>query len=1339
MKIPNPKPVYTYIILLCFLSNPSLIAQDILLSFENYGVADGLSHRQVNTIYQDHEGFIWAGTEYGLNRFDGYQFKWWTMEKNGLSQNSIYRITEDAAGYLWVIYGYPHKNREFLHIRNIDLLSPISRAAILFEEKFGSDLPFSLEDLYAIRFLRGSDHSIYFGASRSARLIRYHPKSGFEVIKIIGYQSFLPLCIDTEGSFWGIANEKQLIKISSEGKVLFKQAYKELLHPNQIAFDGRYLWMQIGGPVSPAWFQKIDTQEKTIQNLDWTNFQVPEFQAEHGYSKIRYDPVHQQIWGISPYSHVIPFSSQNPKKDLKLVEQLSIFIKQGLFGGRSFTIDRAGQIWLGGDFGLSKMVQNSNRFQTYLYKAQPSDSRDHFRCRGIVKMDDQLLVSIGNKGLYQVDLNAQKSPILLQATRFNQTKNIGSFGIVKSDQYAYWAVGGNLFQISPHNNQMNIYPRKDSIKETVNWSMHQDKNGRIWIGRANGLLYWNAQEQKMEHFADYNAFEELSNARIVDFVEDQEGWIWLCSNQGLYTLDLEKGVTKRFWTGGKEGEKLPHDDIRHIYQDKEGIYWLATGGAGLIRWNKKENQLQSFTRADGLSNNMLYAVYEDQKQHLWLSSDYGIMQFDKNDFSVQTYLTQDGITNNEFNRTSHFQDKQGRIYFGTINGLTAFDPKDFYDDSKNRETQLVVTDFKQFDGKQNKLLDRKVDLMQSGKIRLQPNDRFFYLSFSLLSYDKTEQISYAYQIEGWQNDWQYQKENTLRFGRLPYGKHLLKIKAQAADGQWSQNELHFPISVQKPYYLQGWFLGLIGLLSILSIIFVYRFNLNRQIDKEKALRLEELNTLKNRFYTNITHEFRTPLTVILGMTELRDNFPKAMDLIQRNGQKLLLLINQLLDLSKIDAGHKKVHYQQIEMVSFTQYLGESFQSLAERKNIRLAVYSEIQELWMDMDENIFQQIISNLLSNAIKFTPESGKIIVHLTKKEDQLYLKVKDNGNGIPKEELSFIFDRFYQVDNAASRQGKGTGIGLALVKELVELIKGEIKVESKVDKGTTFELRFPVRNTTSHRLKKFGAFLKDINIIERKDVSIENKLEERPSLLIIEDNPDVITYIQSLLQDQYNIETATNGALGIQKAIDKTPDIIICDLMMPIKDGYEVLEILKQDERTSHIPIIILTAKATQKDKIRGLKFGADAYLMKPFDKAELLVRLKNLIEVRRQIQEKYADFDFNKINLENREDQFLKKLHAYIEEHYEETELSVVDIATGMQMSHSQFYRKLKALTNKTPSQFLRTIRLKKAKLLLQENQFNISEIAYEVGFSDPNYFIRLFRQEFGESPNSYRKSL
>jgi len=516
----------------------------------------------------------------------------------------------------------------------------------------------------------------------------------------------------------------------------------------------------------------------------------------------------------------------------------------------------------------------------------------------------------------------------------------------------------------------------------------------------------------------------------------------------------------------------------------------------------------------------------------------------------------------------------------------------------------------------------------------------------------------------------------------------------------------------------------------------------------EANRLKELNDFKTRFYTNITHEFRTPLTVIMGISENIKQHEEEKNLIRRNSENLLRLINQLLDLSKLESGKLALQKVHRDIIMYLQYLTESFYSTATKKNIRLLFHSEEEKVMMDYDEDKIQQIVYNLLSNALKYTPEYGKVILYASqvKQDNQslLKLKVKDSGMGIPPESIGFIFDQFYQVQQTDIPDGNSSGIGLALTKELIELMNGSISVQSEEGKGTEFTVLLPIEA----KLEPEAGMPEDIDMptdsetLVTKDDVLEQKLKSQisslPQLLIIEDNPDIVTYIETIVKDRYGIYTARNGALGIEKAVEKIPDIIISDVMMPEKSGYEVCKTLKQDPRTSHIPIILLTAKSTQADKVEGLKYGADAYLAKPFDKEELIIRLEKLVETHRRLQQFYAGTnDSPQTTVASVDEIFLQDLREQIEIYLNDPEFGVTRLAESVSMNQMQVYRKLKALTGKTPSQFIRSHRLRKGLELLHKGELNISQVAYETGFADPSYFSRVFQQEFGKSPSDFLK--
>lgn len=553
-------------------------------------------------------------------------------------------------------------------------------------------------------------------------------------------------------------------------------------------------------------------------------------------------------------------------------------------------------------------------------------------------------------------------------------------------------------------------------------------------------------------------------------------------------------------------------------------------------------------------------------------------------------------------------------------------------------------------------------------------------------------------------------------------------------------------------------------LSVLLIAAAY-FLISKRVAARERKRLKEINQLKNALFTNITHEFRTPLTVIKGMAgtiksnlenKQHDDLENSLNIIDRNSNVLLNLINEMLDLAKIESGNMDLNLVQADSIPFIKYLTHSFDSLAKEKNINFSVYCDIEHLEMDLDVTKFTAIVTNLISNAIKFTPQNGEVHVHIDKVQesntDFIFLKVNDSGLGISKEDQLHIFDKFYQVDNTSSKLEKGTGIGLALAKEFVELMRGSINVESTLGKGSVFSIKIPIANNAvqsddSELFSTSSIFKTNVApiISDESQSSDESQFSNEsnkntPLVLIVEDNIDVAHYIKTCLTENYQILHAPNGAKGINMALEKIPDIIISDVMMPVKDGFEVCKSLKTDELTDHIPIIMLTAKATFEDRLTGLSHGADAYITKPFEKAELLTRIDQLILLRKKMLSKFEKTGIDRLlnkNVKNSETKFLNKIITVIHDNITQAEFGPVQLAIQLHLSESQLYRKLKATSGKSTAIFIRSIRLQKGKELIQTTDKTISEVAYDVGFNDPSYFSRAFKEEFSHAPSAISK--
>ncbi|MBC7773831.1 MAG: response regulator [Phycisphaerae bacterium] len=1375
-------------------------AQNYLPVARHFGIEDGLPHRQVNCIIEDRQGFIWVATNGGVARFDGLRFKIFNKADNGLTTDIINWMLEDANGNLWLISAA--KGFVFSTISSIDILNPVSGQITPFDQYIQQKPPVPFENLHLFGLRLPSTYkashpakpgTLFFGTRAPGGWVSWHPETGWKHLALSSMPYLSIRALTPQGGVLCLTNNGSPQEILVE-----TDTYGNVLRTHQ-GDPGNYFSLMYSGSQNGG-----------------AHFVVEE-------NKARINPI---IWAIKPGEDKKRLALQLPnnhptleewgllfglEKEGLWISEFGVFNQKGevllnlraqfpKFNNRPLTYslrDRNGGIWFSTSFGLEQIEIRKDHFRRFLFDENALNARGT-SCRGILQQGGNLWINTEGP-------EPSRRGIELSTGRvFFEQKAGSAFGLASdgmghlwSGQTFYTNMGMSLAQgDSATGKDMRIFP----FKTPVPWFIFPVNASQFWIGTETGFVFLNPLTGQYSQ-PDIRLFPELEKASIVHIGRDSDknrNTIWVCSSTGFYKMNVEGQIIERFWSGGKGDSWLPYDDFYHFYEDKEGVFWLGTAGGGLLRWNPRSpsgvggGEKQLFSRKNGLLNGFVYAVYEDDFGHLWLPTDYGIAQFDKKSQVVRrTWLPSDGLAQYEFNRTSHHRGEDGTLYFGGLNGVTAFHPKDFYEsnaqlrseaeeatESQARSKKLVLTDFKLYSASSEKLENRTADLIASGRtdgtfpavdgiITMQPADRYFQLEFALLDYFSPEKVTYSYKIEGVDADWNLLNEPLLRLSSLPFGTHRLKILAQSADGIWAENELNFVLKVLPPFYLRWWFLFLAICVIAGSAYYAYRFQLRRRLAEKETQRLQELDAFKTRFFTNISHEFRTPLTVILGMVEnlkkyfiqsAKPEFNQAAELVRRNSLQVLNLVNQLLELSRLESGNLDISNVNGDLVAFLRYQVESFHSYAETRQIHIHFESDVPALQMAFDQGKIQTILVNLFSNALKFTPKEGSIHVRcmifdaraegheraIANSSAQIVIQITDTGCGIPANELDRVFDRFHQVDNPLTSKGEGTGIGLALVQELVKFMHGTVTVESTVGLGTSIKVSLPY-TPPQPALESFALepIIWEVPMLrESSDPDNDDEDDTRPLLLIVEDNPDVRFYIAACVKTEYRVCSAENGAAGIKKAQERIPDIIISDVMMPEKDGFELCETLKNDELTSHIPIVLLTARADFESRIAGLKRGADDYLAKPFDPAELKVRLNNLIQLRRRLQQRYSGIltseGFETLPTFEIEDAFLQKIRAIVEAHMTKSDFEMPELARALGMSRSQIFRKVKALTDASPSILIRSIRLQKAKELLQDSRLSIAEVAYNVGFSAPTYFAKTFFEEFGKTPSEWRQS-
>ncbi|GAA4463205.1 hybrid sensor histidine kinase/response regulator transcription factor [Nibrella saemangeumensis] len=1387
------------------------MAQPYTASVKHYGPEQGLSHREVNAIFQDKQGFMWFGTRFGLNRFDGLRFTTFTREKNGLDFDDVQAIAQDADGLIWLM-GPNGQTR-------ITLFNPLTNQAVSFEEKFKKKFASPPTDM-ALRLFGSADGTIFFTSHQPAVLVSYHPKTGLRQVSLPQFVTLTVERVTTRNTVWVIADNHILVELAADGRIL--QQFSHPKHVVKVCFGQANAGTELfyfaeNERTGSGSFYSID-ESGNRRELPFPFFKsLPQYTSPVCYAYDR----NGLIWDGTHLRDV----------QKGVVLDVTGQTEHESITNRSFYRDRNGRFWLGTSFGIYQVRVSANHFHRLFYEAS-NQGEKVAAVRGIQRIGDEVYANLEKFGLYKSSRLGGTSQGLYEKKTFASI-----YGLSPSIHgKVYAGAKGQLIKLSLPAQANTSVPLPDGW---IIWTFYPTNDKQLLAGGQGGLWVIQTSNDQIEPFNQYNQFTELATAHVLHIRADRQGTIWVCASTGLYTIDPGRGVTARYWSGGKGAFYLPAENYQHFYQDPEGVYWLATANSGLIRWDRRQNQFRQFRRNEGLSNDNIYAVYPDRQGHLWLSSDYGIMQFDPVRLTTRSYFVEDGITHNEFNRIAHHQDKDGRIYFGGLNGITAFDPRDFQTEKPAAGPPLRITSFRQYDDAVQQIVDRTEELITKNIITVEPDDRSSVLEFALLNYANAEKNVYAYQFRDIDTDWTYQTEPTLRLSNLPYGDHELLIKAQAADGRWSANTLKVTVTVLRPFYLRVWFLITLALLVGAGVWAWLRWRIwrheaaqkrleteiwqatariaqDKEIIEQQAKALLQLNETKSRFFANISHEFRTPLTVILGMAaELEADRPEneaqkqrlimqqAAGMIRRNGTNLLRLINQILDLSKLEAGEMQIKPVRADLVAFIRYVGESFHSMARARDIQLHFLSEEERCEADFDKDKLQDILTNLLSNALKFTPAGGHIYCQVKVRKEWsslsaqgyyeeltpiqqadgpwIQISVSDTGPGIDPASLPNVFDRFYQVgppsagprmagprqaDMQTDSQTGGTGIGLSLVRELVLLMQGGLAVRNRLKNGAEFVVSLPL--TRQAMVANEVAATPVLISPDRRAWAEPDPAaaEAKPVLLLVEDNEDVAIYIQTCVQADYQVIRAENGQAGIDLALEKMPDLIISDVMMPLKDGFALCNELKNDERTSHIPIVLLTARAAVDDRLTGLRRGADAYLVKPFLREELLVVLSNLLQTRRLLQIHYSQLALGGTPLggtrpgvaplgdtrlgvvkdhlavtaeeDSMEDEFLRRLRTTVEAQLENVELSIDDICQVVGMSRATLHRKLTALTGLSISRYLRILRLRKAQELLSSPELNIAEVAYAVGFGDPRYFSRVFSEEFGVSPGSFRQS-
>lgn len=1315
-------------------------------NFDLYSQENGLSNNFIHCIHQDKKGWMWFGTSQGISRFDGYKF---TVFKNdpedstSLRGNLVRTILEDSKGRLWVgtenggLNVYNTEKENFIHLYSSGknkVLNGVSVCAI-HEDTEGVKWIGTIDKLYKI--------------DKDDNLIQIKPinRSDFT-----GY--FRVIQSDESGNIWLGTNDglyfynktdNSVKEINLFGKnTVNKEIWEIEVIKNEPIWIGTYSY---GMFAVNAFTHEVEHIE--IDNSNERSKTVRAIAKDHNGSY--WIGTRGGLYIYEKGKGTKAFYYHDEREPKSLVNNSIQYIYH----------DKTGNVWIGTRNGINFLIEE--RQNIVGYKSIINDNR-YLNNGEIftfwVDPENNIWVGTESGGINILDRKTGKFRYLVpQPNNPNSLSRNCIKALLDVGDDNLWIgtfLGGVCVlnrETGQFTNYINIPDNPKSLSNNRVWALCKDSSDKIWVGTSAGIDLFEPASQSFIH---YNHL--VDNSQVNNIMEDSEKTLWICSQEVVLYNQSNQKITRI------------DEYARHILEDSKGRFWIATVNKGMALFSKEKGIIKYYTEKNGLANNQTLAILEDNENYLWISTTNGLSKFDPETERFHNFSTKNGFQNNQFNYGAAYKTNNGDLIFGGISGFNIFNPSKIK--AGDYFAPIVYTDLKIFN-RSVKIGNKKSDILtksisETDKIKLSYDKNSITIDFASFDYSNNMGIQYSYFLDGFDKDWA--DPSLLRsatYTNLDPGEYTFKVKTVSIDRKEINLGPDLKIIVTPPYWKTWWFRSIMFVVVVGMFYLLFTFLINREklkndllLERMKAKKLNELNMMKLRFYTNISHEIRTPLTLILGPLEkMKNNQISAIDfkahigIMHRNASQLHMLINQLLDFRKLESGNLKLNLTQGDCVAFVREIIKSFENFAVEKEIELNFRTLKKEIITSFDSDKLGKILNNLLTNAFKFTPKGGKISVNLSmffdNEESELLnssqekcwieISVKDTGIGISNNNISKIFTRFFQVDNGSNQTG--SGIGLALTRELIKLLNGEINVTSKPGKGSKFTLRIPYIEVASHEKIINADNLVQINENKahlEENTNTEEAVAGNKIILLIDDNQDVRYFIKSHFINNYQILEASNGIEGWNIALKTIPDVIISDVLMPDMDGFDLCKKIKADERTSHIPLILLTALGSREHEIEGLSHGADDYISKPFDLVIMQTKVENILAARNALRKKYTSeilLQPRNVLVSSPDERFLQKAIEVVENNISNPEMDIEYFASEIGVSRMQLYRKLDALTEMTVKEFVKNIRLKRASQLLLQKKLNVSEIAYSVGFKDLSHFRKSFKQEFGMSATEY----
>ncbi|WP_229239669.1 hybrid sensor histidine kinase/response regulator transcription factor [Echinicola soli] len=1356
--------LYIYLLLIGL---SSAYAQEGNYLFGAITVEDGLSNNSVTDIHQDELGYIWMATNSGLNRYDGEEFKVFRNRPNdttSLSENSVRKIMSGPEGELWLL------NRNNVMEVYDASTETFSTSLLRYAKRYGLEstaVHLVYEDDLG-RYWFGHPNqgiSIYDPASKETIYLKHQSND----LSSISYNYVSAVAENSNGEYWLVysngavdileANSlevKRRIELFADTNVNFTDDFQIFIDSD----DDAWIYLYENGEglfYFDSYADRLHHLHTNSEKTKLNNNQVRGI-VENKKNEIWIGTDHGGINVLNKTDMTVRYLQHDPENPHSLAHN-SVY---------ALMKDRSGIIWVGTfKNGLNLYNEKLIRFPhvKHMLTAKQSLPYNDINCF-VEDEKGNFYIGTNGNGLLYFDRKRQRyTEFKHQEGEKNSLPGDIIVDLMMDKNGELW-IATYLKGLSRFDGQRfrNYQPDPNdpqSLSGESVWELFEDREGNVWAGTLrSGLDLYDPETDGFVHFIGPEGRFPMHCDYISSLEEDAAGNLWIGGGNGIDVINLKSGFATYHGHELGNSASVVGNNIMDIFRDNSGIMWVATT-QGLGYFDPENGVFHNFNHTDGLPSDHVVNILEDDHHNLWLSTTNGLSHVnvdrttDTLSLAFRNFSVGDGLQGNSFNENSALKTSKGELVFGGPNGYNIFFPDKMRMNEESPKT--VLTDFQLFNksvkiGEKiagRVLLDQNIN--QTDKLVLKHNENVFAVEFAALNFIHSDKNHYQYMLEGFDSDWVDVEDGVTKatYTNLDPGNYTFKVKAANNDGVWSEKAQMLDIEVLAPFWKTPLAFLVYFIIVALIVVAIQREIIAREKDRlqiaqdrEEARRMKELDKMKTKFFTNVSHEFRTPLTLILAPVEKLLKTSNALHnrnqylTIQRNAKRLMNLINQLLDIRKIES--EGIDFSPVEgdIVGFLRETTQSFEDLSEKKNIALQFKSNKHRLFTHFDVDKLEKMLFNLLSNAFKFTYRGGEIQVvvnyeRLNPSDEKgiLSISVQDTGVGIGKEDQKRIFERYYVGEENSDSLNQGSGIGLSIVQEFARLHHGEVLLESDLGRGSTFTVTLPVEEIEHVDQVMEESDEEEISGIDQS---------EKKTLLLVEDNEDFVHYLKSCLVEDYKVMTALNGEEGREMAFEFIPDMVISDVMMPKMNGVELCQMLKKDLRTSHIPVILLTAKSSEEKQLEGLDSGANHYITKPFNVELLLLRIRNLLNERSLLQERFKKrigVITSEVKLESLDDRLIQKAVKVVEDNMDNPELSVEMLSGELAMSRVHLYKKLTSLTGKKPLEFIRMIRLERATQLLGESQLTVAEVAYQVGYNNAKYFTKHFKAEYQVLPSVY----